>query len=229
MKKKLTLGLIIFISLFLCQLTVQAKELETQTVWVTAQDGLNIRTVPRTNGNTPAAAVQYNTELQYVMHSCAKGWILILYEGRLRYVAEDWISFEPIKEQNPEPVIEQPVEEEKVEQPQAQIIQLTVVEEQEQQSNLTFYGSCFITHYCPCSICCGIYSSGYTANGSLATPNWTVAAGSDLPFGTLISINGQTYQVQDRGVGSGCIDIFCSSHEQASARGAYYADVYIVN
>ena len=202
MKKKLTLGLIIFISLFLCQLTVQAKENETQTVWVIAQDGLNIRKAPRITQNTPVAAVSYLTELQYVKTSCIEGWGLILYEGKLRYISEEWISFE---------------------QPEQEYI-----ETETGQSSYQFYGTCFITHYCPCSICCGIYSSGYTANGSLATPNWTVATGEDIPFGTLLSIDGQIYQVQDRGVWPGYVDIFCATHEQASARGAYYADVYIV-
>ena len=208
MKKKLTLGLIIFISLFLCQLTVQAKENETQTVWVIAQDGLNIRKAPRITQNTPVAAVQYLTELQYVKTSCVDGWGLVLYEGKLRYISEQWISFEK-KQQSIQEII-------------------LVDEEPETTSSYQFYGTCFITHYCPCPICRGVYSSGYTANGSLATPNWTVATGEDIPFGTLLSIDGQIYQVQDRGVWPGYVDIFCATHQQASALGSYYADVYIV-
>ena len=91
---------------------------------------------------------------------------------------------------------------------------------------LEYFGLCWITHYCPCSRCCG-KSDGITASGTYATEGWTVACGG-LPFGTLISINGHTYCVEDRGVGSYCIDIFVSDHQRALELGAYWADVWLV-
>ena len=90
-----------------------------------------------------------------------------------------------------------------------------------------YYANARITHYCPFSCCCGEYATGYTANGSLATPNHTVASGEDLPFGTEVLINGQVYVVEDRGVNPGEIDIFVSDHDTALAMGLYYTDVYV--
>ena len=57
--------------------------------------------------------------------------------------------------------------------------------------------------------------------------NHTAAAGEDLPFGTELLIDGQVYVVEDRGVPSGCVDIFVDSHEEAEMRGLYYTDVYV--
>lgn len=88
-----------------------------------------------------------------------------------------------------------------------------------------YYGVCTVTHYCACEKCCGQWASGYTASGTLATANRTVAA--DLPFGTRLLINGQEYIVEDRGVGGMWVDIFVNSHEEAYARGMFEADVYI--
>ena len=91
---------------------------------------------------------------------------------------------------------------------------------------LTYYGNCRITHYCPCTKCCG-KCDGITASGAYATEGITVACGG-LPFGTQISINGAVYTVQDRGVGNYCIDIFVNDHQRALELGLYYADVYII-
>lgn len=89
-----------------------------------------------------------------------------------------------------------------------------------------YYGSCRITFYCPCSQCCGSWGNA-TASGAMPTAGWTVANGS-LPFGTKVIIDGHTYCVEDRGVGSDQFDIFVNSHQEALDRGLYYTDVYIV-
>ena len=91
----------------------------------------------------------------------------------------------------------------------------------------SYYGTAFITHFCPCEICCGSYSSGFCASGALATEGRTVAAGYGIPFGTEVMINGNVYVVEDRGVDDGCFDIFVNDHNTALAMGAYYTDVYI--
>lgn len=93
---------------------------------------------------------------------------------------------------------------------------------------LRLYGSNVrITFYCPGPCCCGAFASGYTASGTRATANRTVASG-DLPFGTRLLIDGQQYVVEDRGVGAQQIDIFVNSHAEADARGLYYREVYII-
>ena len=125
-----------------------------------------------------------------------------------------------------EEVIEEPVEEAVIEEP----VEEAVVEEfvEEPVQNKTYYGACTITHYCNCAACCGQWAGGNTASGVPPQAGVTVASG-DLPFGTVIEVNGHQYTVQDRGVSGMWIDIYCSSHEEALQRGMYTADVYIVN
>ena len=101
------------------------------------------------------------------------------------------------------------------------------VEEESYDSGWEYYGTAFITHFCPCEICCGSYASGVTASGTWATEGRTVAAGYSIPFGAEVMINGNVYIVEDRGVDDGCFDVFVSDHDTALAMGAYYTDVYI--
>ena len=105
--------------------------------------------------------------------------------------------------------------------------EVPVPEYEEPGDGWEYYGTAFITHYCPCGICCGAYSSGYTSSGTWATEGRTVAAGYDIPIGTEVLINGNVYVVEDRGVGEGCFDIFVNDHNYALALGAYYTDVYV--
>lgn len=98
-------------------------------------------------------------------------------------------------------------------------------EQQATASNLSLYGQCRVTFYCPCSTCCGSWGNA-TASGVMPTPNHTVATGS-LPFGTVVVIDGAEYVVEDRGVGAYEMDIFVSDHQEALNRGLYYTDVFI--
>lgn len=91
----------------------------------------------------------------------------------------------------------------------------------------TALGTYKLTAYCPCSKCCG-KSDGITASGTKATAGHTVAA-KGFAFGTKLMINGETYVVEDRGVGSGVIDIYFDSHEEALNFGVKYAKVFEVN
>lgn len=90
-----------------------------------------------------------------------------------------------------------------------------------------YYGNCRITHYDAGPCCCGEWATGCTASGVLATTHHTVASGPDLPFGTEVLINGEVYVVEDRGVDEYQIDIFVSTHDEALARGMYYAEVFV--
>lgn len=73
------------------------------------------------------------------------------------------------------------------------------------------------TAYCPCVECCG-KTDGITATGTIATQGRTIAADpSVLAYGTVLSINGNTYTVEDCGgaIKGNRIDIFYNSHEEA--------------
>lgn len=88
-------------------------------------------------------------------------------------------------------------------------------------------GTYRITHYCGCSICNGSWADSPTASGSYPVAGRTVAM-ADLPFGTKVEINGQIYTVEDRGVPSGCVDIYVDNHSEALNSGMYYAEVRVV-
>lgn len=92
-----------------------------------------------------------------------------------------------------------------------------------------YLGRYRITGYCTCSQCCG-KSDGVTASGTTATVGRTCAAGKDLPFGTVLYIDGIGYRtVEDRGggVNGGHIDVLCENHSECYALTGHY-DVYIV-
>jgi 3D (Asp-Asp-Asp) domain-containing protein len=91
----------------------------------------------------------------------------------------------------------------------------------------TELGTFKLTAYCACTKCCG-KSDGITASGKKAKAGHTVAA-KGFPFGTELYINGETYVVEDRGVGSGVIDIYFESHSEAENFGVKYAKVFEVN
>ena len=88
-------------------------------------------------------------------------------------------------------------------------------------------GTFKLTAYCACSKCCG-KSDGITASGRKAQAGRTVATSRAIPFGTELMINGETYIVEDRGVGSGVVDIYFDSHSEALNFGVKYAKVYEV-
>lgn len=95
---------------------------------------------------------------------------------------------------------------------------------------LTYLGAFTATAYCPCEICCGAYSSGYTASGTLAEEGRTIACNS-LPFGSQVLIDGHTYVVEDTGwspYGEAWVDIFFYDHEAALAYGCRTVDVYLI-
>lgn len=93
---------------------------------------------------------------------------------------------------------------------------------------MTYLGTYSLTAYCACANCCG-KSDGITASGTQATAGRTVACNS-LPMGTVISINGHQYVVEDTGgMGGNVIDIFFNSHEEALNFGRQSAEIYLVN
>lgn len=98
-------------------------------------------------------------------------------------------------------------------------------------SSLKPLGKFRITHYCPCSICCGPWANGITSTGVTATTNRTIAVEpSQIPYGSKVVINGQVYVAEDCGgaIKKNCIDIYVASHEEGESKGVYYTDVYLV-
>ena len=86
-----------------------------------------------------------------------------------------------------------------------------------------------ITHYCPCSICCGPNGGDYTASGTRPTAGRTIAVDKRvIPFGTKVVINGHIYVAEDSGgaIKGNRIDIFVNTHQEALNKGVYYAKVY---
>lgn len=87
-----------------------------------------------------------------------------------------------------------------------------------------------VTAYCPCSKCCGKFSNGQTSSGARAASGRTVAAPSNMPFGTKLNINGKTYVVEDRGgaIKGNRIDVYVNSHAEALAWGVKYLPVEVI-
>lgn len=83
-----------------------------------------------------------------------------------------------------------------------------------------------VTAYCSCSSCCGSYSNGHTASGTVATPGRTIAVDSSIiPIGTTVYIDGVPYIAEDTGVSGYSIDIYMSSHVEALNWGVRYCTV----
>lgn len=98
-------------------------------------------------------------------------------------------------------------------------------------ANLKPLGKFRITHYCPCSICCGPWANGITSTGVTATTNHTIAVDpSQIPYGSQVVINGQVYVAEDCGgaIKTNCIDIYVATHEEGESKGVYYTDVYLI-
>lgn len=104
------------------------------------------------------------------------------------------------------------------------------VAEEDSGADLIYLGAWTATAYCACEICCGAYSSGYTASGTWATEGRTIACNA-LPMGTQVLIDGNTYIVEDTGwspYGDAWVDIFFASHDAALAYGMRTVDVYLI-
>ena len=87
-----------------------------------------------------------------------------------------------------------------------------------------------LTAYCPCEKCCGT-NTGITATGTTATEGRTIGVNpDDIPYGTVVEIDGREYVAEDTGgaIGNNHIDIFFDNHADALDFGVQYADVYKV-
>lgn len=190
---------------------------EEKKMYVVPEIGLNVRTGPGTE-HEKINAYTYGTEVT-VLEFTDNNWAKVEYENDNREFA--YMCAEYLSEDKPLGSVETTGAEE------------TAVSEEEpsyfvSSTGGSYYGTCRITHYCNCSICCGQWAGGPTASGAYPTAGRTVAM--DLPFGTKVKIGNDptTYIVEDRGVSGAAVDVYCGSHSEALAGGMYYADVYIV-
>lgn len=95
-----------------------------------------------------------------------------------------------------------------------------------------YLGEFKITHYCPCSRCCGVGGGKITASGTRPTAGRTVGVNPRLiPYGTKLQI-GKTkgYVAEDTGGGIGWyhLDVFCNSHQEALQKGVLHKKVYAI-
>lgn len=86
-----------------------------------------------------------------------------------------------------------------------------------------------VSAYCACVECCESFSSGFTASGTKATANRTIAMSKDYAFGTVVEIDGNTYIVEDRGgaIKGDKIDIYFEDHAKADEFGRQTKEVKI--
>lgn len=102
---------------------------------------------------------------------------------------------------------------------------------------LMFIGNFEIAHYCSCSICCGEWSDGFTASGTVATEGRTIAVDPNvIPIGSEVALfydDGRIcyYFAEDTGsaIKGNKVDVFIADHERANNLGITGASVYIVN
>ena len=97
---------------------------------------------------------------------------------------------------------------------------------------LTLVGTFTAYAYCPCQRCCGQWSGGPTASGTMPEEGRTVAADWDvLPAGTEIYIEDIGWRtVEDTGSGivGQALDVYMTSHQSAIAFGTQTVNVYTV-
>lgn len=98
-----------------------------------------------------------------------------------------------------------------------------------------YLGEYTLTAYCACPICCGQWSNGYTAAGTLATEGRTIAVDPGVvPYGSkvlLIWPDGTQHEYIAEDCGSGIngnrIDVFIADHEAARVFGVQHAAAYL--
>ena len=112
----------------------------------------------------------------------------------------------------------------------ARQVEYAVCKNEDQQTTKKVYlGDYRVTFYCGGACCCGQWAGSPTASGAWPQANYTCACGSDIPFGTTLYVEGLgEYVCEDRGVGSGCIDIFVNSHSEIPSWGLAYIPTYEV-
>lgn len=96
-------------------------------------------------------------------------------------------------------------------------------------------GTYYITAYCDCSKCCGIYANGATASGEYChysdddyEPTTCAIDRGYHSFGELLWVDDKLYVAEDTGsaVIGRHIDIYLPSHDEVETYGSHYSEVY---
>lgn len=178
-----------------------------ETKYVEPTIGLNYRVGNSTN-TKKIGALPYGSSVE-VLEITDNNWAKVKIDDQMFYMSNEYLSDVPLVS---EPIL------------QSQPIESSPVATSYSGYSLGTYR---ITHYCGCASCNGSWADSPTASGAYPVSGRTVAM-ADLPFGTKVEINGQIYTVEDRGVPSGCVDIYVDSHSEALNSGMYYAEVRVV-
>lgn len=205
-------------------------------------EAVNVRSNMDENSNIVGVG---NSANQLIVTNYDGGaWVAVnTADGGSGYVNADYVTLQNVYpeatvEPIPTPVVEETIsdynesEDENIDYTDTEtpIEQETPQEEytEDISSNGEYLGTYTLTAYCGCEACNG-GNAGITAMGVEPSEGWTVACNS-LPLGTQISINGNTYEVQDTGnMDDGTIDIFMNSHDEALNFGVQSADVYVIS
>ena len=179
------------------------------TKYVEPTIGLNYRTGDSVD-TQKIGALPYGASVE-VLEITDSNWAKVKINDEVFYMSNEYLSDTPL--------VSEPIQ-----QPEA--IESEPVAETASYSGYSL-GTYRITHYCGCASCNGSWAGSPTASGSYPVSGRTVAM-ADLPFGTKVEINGQLYTVEDRGVPSGCVDIYVDDHSVALNSGMYYAEVRVV-
>lgn len=104
------------------------------------------------------------------------------------------------------------------------------IQEQTSESEKpTSLGVYELTAYCPCYVCSDWWGNS-TSTGAVATAGRTIAVDPNvIPYGTKLTINGNTYIAEDCGgaIKGNKIDIYFDSHEEALEFGRQRAEVFL--
>lgn len=93
-----------------------------------------------------------------------------------------------------------------------------------------------LTAYCSCSKCCGKWADNRPegkvigASGKELTAGYSIAVDPKIiPYGTVVTINGQEYEAMDCGgaIKGNRIDIYFNNHDEALKFGVQYAEVFL--
>lgn len=133
-------------------------------------------------------------------------------------------------------VLEYQIEKQKAQlmdkQEQIKMLEIMLEQQEEVDNNRKYLGEFEITYYCLENYphICNDGDCSYTASGQAPIPYYTVAADSSIPFGTKLLIDGQEYEVMDRGgaITTGKLDIAVATHDEALELGVIKKDVYLI-
>lgn len=175
-----------------------------EEVYIT--DYLNVRVAPTVNSKR-IGVLDKNAKVLRVATG-PYGWDIIKINNDKYFIWNEFLSTNRPKDLKKEPKL------------------TTKLKEKKTTSN--YLGKYKTTAYCQCAQCCGKWSGGPTASGTMPQQGRTIACNS-LPFGTKVMIDGNVYIVEDTGhLASNVIDIFFNSHSQTKEYGVKYKDVYLI-